>query len=95
MSAARSTTPRSRSTRDGKILGIKDVFLHDGGAYDPYGLTVPINSQCTLLGPYVVPNYDSTFTAGVHQPADRHALSRRRPPAWRVRDGAAAGSRGA
>ena len=47
---------------DGKILGIKDVFLHDGGAYDPYGLTVPINSQCTLLGPYVVPSYDSTFT---------------------------------
>ena len=48
---------------DGKILGIKDVFLHDTGAYNPYGLTVPINSQCTLLGPYVVPNYDSTFTA--------------------------------
>ena len=48
---------------DGKIIGIKDVFLHDTGAYDPYGLTVPINSQCTLLGPYVVPNYDSTFTA--------------------------------
>jgi aerobic carbon-monoxide dehydrogenase large subunit len=49
-------------TRDGRILGVKDVFLHDAGAYDPYGLTVPINSQCTLLGPYVVPNYDSTFT---------------------------------
>ena len=49
--------------RDGRILGIKDVFLHDGGAYDPYGLTVPINSQCTLLGPYVVPAYDSSFTA--------------------------------
>jgi len=48
---------------DGKILGIKDVFLHDTGAYNPYGLTVPINSQCTLLGPYVVPNYNSTFTA--------------------------------
>jgi aerobic carbon-monoxide dehydrogenase large subunit len=48
---------------DGRILGIKDVFLHDTGAYDPYGLTVPINSQCTLLGPYVVPDYDSTFTA--------------------------------
>src|SRR5438876_3247967 len=47
----------------GRILGIKDVFLHDTGAYDPYGLTVPINSQCTLLGPYVVPAYDSTFTA--------------------------------
>jgi carbon-monoxide dehydrogenase large subunit len=49
--------------RDGTILGVKDVFLHDTGAYDPYGLTVPINSQCTLLGPYVVPDYDSTFTA--------------------------------
>jgi carbon-monoxide dehydrogenase large subunit len=49
-------------TKDGRILGVRDVFLHDGGAYDPYGLTVPINSQCTLLGPYVVPSYDSTFT---------------------------------
>ena len=50
-------------SRDGRILGIKDVFLHDSGAYDPYGLTVPINSQCTLLGPYDVANYDSSFTA--------------------------------
>jgi CO/xanthine dehydrogenase Mo-binding subunit len=49
--------------RDGRILGIKDVFLHDTGAYDPYGLTVPINSQCTLLGPYAIAHYDSTFTA--------------------------------
>ena len=48
---------------NGRILGVKDVFLHDTGAYNPYGLTVPINSQCTLLGPYVIPNYDSTFTA--------------------------------
>jgi len=48
---------------NGRILGIKDVFLHDTGAYNPYGLTVPINSQCTLLGPYVVPAYDSTFTS--------------------------------
>jgi len=49
--------------KDGRILGVKDVFLHDTGAYDPYGLTVPINSQCTLLGPYAVPNYSSEFTA--------------------------------
>ncbi|WP_439409731.1 molybdopterin cofactor-binding domain-containing protein [Bradyrhizobium sp. DASA03076] len=48
---------------DGRILGVKDVFLHDTGAYNTYGLTVPINSQCTLLGPYVIPAYDSTFTA--------------------------------
>ncbi len=50
-------------TADGRILGVKDVFLHDTGAYDPYGLTVPINSQCTLLGPYNVPNYYSEFKA--------------------------------
>ncbi len=50
-------------TADGHILGVKDVFVHDTGAYDPYGLTVPINSQCTLLGPYNVPNYYSEFKA--------------------------------
>jgi|CXWL01.1.fsa_nt_gi carbon-monoxide dehydrogenase large subunit len=50
-------------TRDGRILGIKDSFVHDAGAYDPYGLTVALNSQCTLLGPYRVPAYDSEFRA--------------------------------
>ncbi|HJL70833.1 MAG TPA: xanthine dehydrogenase family protein molybdopterin-binding subunit, partial [Anaerolineales bacterium] len=48
---------------DGRILGVWDTFLHDAGAYAPYGLTVPINSQCTLLGPYHVPNYYSEFNA--------------------------------
>ena len=47
---------------DGRILGVRDVFLHDTGAYDPYGLTVPINAQCTLLGCYDVPAYHSEFT---------------------------------
>ena len=50
-------------TRDGKILGVKDVFLHDAGAYAPYGLTVALNSQCTLLGQYDVANYTSEFTS--------------------------------
>jgi carbon-monoxide dehydrogenase large subunit len=48
---------------DGRIVGVKDEFLHDTGAYNPYGLTIPLNSQCTLLGPYVIPNYDSAFSA--------------------------------
>jgi len=47
----------------GIILGVSDKFLHDAGAYAPYGLTVPINSQCTLLGPYHIPNYYSEFSA--------------------------------
>ncbi len=49
--------------KDGTIVGVKDVFWHDNGAYDPYGLTVPINTQCTLLSMYLVPNYYSEFTA--------------------------------
>lgn len=47
--------------RDGRVLGVKDVFLHDAGAYAPYGLTVPLNSQCTLLGQYDIPHYESEF----------------------------------
>ncbi|MFN8493929.1 MAG: xanthine dehydrogenase family protein molybdopterin-binding subunit [Caldilineaceae bacterium] len=50
-------------TRDGRVLGIHDVFLHDAGAYAPYGLTVALNSQCTLLGQYDVPNYYTEFKA--------------------------------
>lgn len=50
-------------TRDGRILGVRDTFWHDTGAYAPYGLTIPINSQCTLLGPYDVPHYHSEFSA--------------------------------
>src|SRR5512143_3462618 len=49
--------------QEGRILGVHDVFLHDTGAYAPYGLTVPLNSQCTLLGPYDITNYYSQFTA--------------------------------
>ncbi len=47
--------------QNGKILAIKDVFLYDTGAYIPYGLTVALNAQCTLLGMYKVPNYYSEF----------------------------------
>ncbi|RIK37785.1 MAG: xanthine dehydrogenase, partial [Chloroflexi bacterium] len=48
-------------TKDGRVLGIWDSFLHDAGAYAPYGLTVPLNSQCTLLGQYDIEHYYSEF----------------------------------
>ncbi len=48
-------------SKDGQVLGVKDSFIHDSGAYDTYGLTCPINSQCTLLGCYDVANYTSEF----------------------------------
>jgi len=46
-------------TNDGRILGMRDDFLHDTGAYDPYGLTIPLNTQCHALGPYDIPNFSS------------------------------------
>ncbi len=49
-------------TKDGKILGLKHNFIHDTGAFDPYGLTVPLNSQANALGPYTTPNYYSEFS---------------------------------
>ena len=80
-------------SRDGRILGIKDMFLHDTGAYDPYGLTVPINWQCTLARALCGAELRFDVHRRLHQQADRHALSRRRAPARRVRDRAAAGYR--
>jgi carbon-monoxide dehydrogenase large subunit len=49
-------------TKDGRILGLKDVFLHDTGAYAPYGLTVPLNTQCHAMGGYDIPNYYTEVT---------------------------------
>ncbi len=48
-------------SKDGKILGLKDVFLHDTGAYNPYGLTVPLNTQTHSMGTYDVPNLYTEF----------------------------------
>jgi carbon-monoxide dehydrogenase large subunit len=44
-------------TKEGKILGLKDVFYHNTGAYDPYGMTVPLNTQTHTTGQYLVPNF--------------------------------------
>ncbi len=47
---------------EGHILGLRDVFLHDTGAYTPYGIVVPIITSTQLPGPYKVRNYYSEFT---------------------------------
>jgi carbon-monoxide dehydrogenase large subunit len=46
-------------SKDGKILGVSHTFLHDSGAYDPYGLTIPLNTESHATGAYDVPNYHS------------------------------------
>lgn len=43
--------------KDGTILGLKDVFYHNTGAYDSYGMTVPLNTQTHTVSNYRIPNY--------------------------------------
>jgi CO/xanthine dehydrogenase Mo-binding subunit len=47
---------------EGHILGIRDRFTHDAGAYTPYGIVLPVITATQLPGPYKVPNYVSDFT---------------------------------
>jgi len=44
---------------EGRILGIKQTIIHDTGAFNPYGLTTPLNTQSHSMGPYDVKNYTS------------------------------------
>ena len=81
-------------SKDGRILGVRDWFLCDTGAYDPYGLTIPINTQCTLLGPVRHSELRDRVHVGVHEQADRDAGAWRGPAARRVRQRAPAGPRG-
>ncbi len=46
-------------TSDGRILGVSHDFLHDTGAYNPYGLTIPLNTQSHSMSAYDIPNYHS------------------------------------
>ncbi len=48
---------------EGRILGVKTVFLYDSGAYIPYGIIVPIVASTTLVGPYRIRNYHCEFKA--------------------------------
>lgn len=43
---------------DGRILALKDRFLHDTGAYAPRGGAVPCNTSSALPGPYRIPNIE-------------------------------------
>jgi carbon-monoxide dehydrogenase large subunit len=49
--------------RDGRIVGLRDSFVHDCGAFVSWGVIVPILTSVTVPGPYRVPNYEVTLTA--------------------------------
>jgi carbon-monoxide dehydrogenase large subunit len=45
----------------GRILALRDRFLHDAGAYTPYGIVVPIITATHLPGPYRLRHYQVEF----------------------------------
>ena len=47
--------------KEGKILALSDDFIHDAGAYTPYGIILPIITAAQVPGPYRVPNYRVRF----------------------------------
>jgi len=49
--------------RDGRIVALRDVFVHDCGAFVSWGVIVPILTSVTVPGPYRVANYEATLTA--------------------------------
>src|SRR5438270_538004 len=46
---------------DGRVVALSDDFIHDGGAYTPYGIILPIITAAQVPGPYRVPNYRVRF----------------------------------
>jgi carbon-monoxide dehydrogenase large subunit len=48
---------------EGRILALRDRFVHDAGAYTPYGIVVPLITSAQLPGPYRLPNYAVEFEA--------------------------------
>ena len=51
---------------EGRLLAMRDRFVHDTGAYTPRGLVVPLLSASMLAGPYRIPavevRFDSVYT---------------------------------
>jgi carbon-monoxide dehydrogenase large subunit len=48
---------------EGRVLALSVDFLHDTGAYTPYGLILPIITAAQVPGPYRVSNYRVRFRA--------------------------------
>src|SRR5438552_5228278 len=49
------------ATREGRLLALRDDFLHDMGAYTISGLNLLQNAMIHSVGPYVIPNLDLRF----------------------------------
>lgn len=50
------------ATRDGVVTGLRDRFLHDTGAFIPYGIAVAQVASTQIAGPYRIPNIEVEFS---------------------------------
>ncbi len=46
---------------EGRLLALRDHFVHDTGAYTPRGLVVPLLTASMLTGPYRIPAVEATL----------------------------------
>lgn len=51
------------ATRHGEVLALKDFFLHDTGAFIPYGIAIAQVASTSIAGPYRIPNIHVHFQA--------------------------------
>ncbi len=49
--------------KSGKILALNDFFLHDTGAFIPYGIAIAQVASTSIAGPYDIPNIKVRFQA--------------------------------
>lgn len=49
------------ATADGEVLALEDDFLHDTGAFIPYGIAVAQVASTSIAGPYRIPNIHVRF----------------------------------
>jgi CO/xanthine dehydrogenase Mo-binding subunit len=49
--------------KSGEIIGLRDSFLHDTGAFIPYGIAVAQVASTSIAGPYRIPNIWVEFKA--------------------------------
>jgi len=49
------------ATREGRLLALRDDFVHDMGAYTISGLNLLQNAMIHTVGPYVIPSLDLRF----------------------------------
>ncbi|MBO0754625.1 MAG: xanthine dehydrogenase family protein [Bradyrhizobiaceae bacterium] len=49
--------------KTGEIIGLRDSFLHDTGAFIPYGIAVAQVASTSIAGPYRIPNINVEFKA--------------------------------